>query len=94
VAVWPGLFAVGGFAALLGAAVRATTTDPPGAAIGLFAGAAAGGVDLASCHVRGRALPVPLMFVHAGVAVAGFLALLVAVLARGEWPARSIRCIR
>jgi membrane protease YdiL (CAAX protease family) len=81
VAVLHGLFAVAGFAALLVAAVSATTTDPPWAAIGLFAVAAAGGVVLASFHVRGRALPVPLMFVHAGVAVAGFLALLVAVLA-------------
>jgi peptidoglycan/LPS O-acetylase OafA/YrhL len=80
-AVLHGLFAVAGFAALLVAALSAATSEPPWAAIGLFAVAAVGGAVLASFHVRGRSLPVPLMFLHAGVAVAGFLALLVAVLA-------------
>jgi hypothetical protein len=31
--------------------------------------------------LRGRTLPLPLMLLHGGIAVAGFVALLVAVLA-------------
>jgi len=51
------------------------------AATVLFVVAATGGFALLSFHLRGRTLPLPLMLLHGGIAVAGFVALLVAVLA-------------
>ena len=79
-AVGHGVLAVAGFVALLAAALGNSTAASPWAAIGLFAVAALGGLALASFHLRGRSLPVPLTLIHGGVAVAGFVALLVAVL--------------
>ena len=38
--------------------------------------AALGGFYLASIHLRGRVAPRPIVFIHAGVAVIGFLTLL------------------
>ena len=38
--------------------------------------AALGGFYLASIHLRGKVAPQPIVFVHAGVAVIGFLTLL------------------
>ena len=38
--------------------------------------AASGGFYLASIHLRGKVAPKPIVFVHAGVAVIGFLTLL------------------
>jgi hypothetical protein len=49
------------------------------AALGVFAVAALGGLFLVSFHARGRPLPVPVMFVHAIVAVVGAVLLLLAV---------------
>ena len=43
-------------------------------------GAALGGFYLASLHLRGTVAPKAVVLVHAGVAVAGFLTLLSAVL--------------
>lgn len=61
----------------------ATATAAPAAgwwAIGLFVVAALGGAVLfLGYHLRGRALPVPLVFVHGGVAVIAFVVLLVAL---------------
>lgn len=51
------------------------------AALGLLVVAALGGFYLASLHLRGTVAPKTVVFVHAGVAVAGFLTLLSAVLA-------------
>jgi hypothetical protein len=46
------------------------------AALGLLVIAALGGFFLASLHLRRQIAPNALVFVHAGVAVAGFLTLL------------------
>lgn len=51
------------------------------AALGLLVVAALGGFYLASIHLRGQVAPKVVVFVHAGVAVVGFLTLLSAVLA-------------
>lgn len=58
-----------------GASARVT------AALAILILAALGGFFLASLHLRGRVAPKAVVFVHAGVAVAGFLTLLSAVLA-------------
>lgn len=78
----------GGFAAvalvLYIIAVMGAASAPTAAwwAIGLFVVAALGGATLfLGFHLRGRALPIPMVFVHGGVAVVGFLVLLVALLA-------------
>ena len=46
------------------------------AALIILAIAALGGFYLASIHLRGSVAPQPIVFVHAGVAVIGFLTLL------------------
>jgi hypothetical protein len=51
------------------------------AALGLLVVAALGGFYLASLHVRKTIAPKGVVFLHAGLAVAGFLVLLTAVLA-------------
>jgi hypothetical protein len=51
------------------------------AALGILVLAALGGFYLASIHLRKQIAPKAVVFVHAGVAVAGFLTLLSAVLA-------------
>nr|WP_295379841.1 hypothetical protein [Pseudoxanthomonas sp.] len=51
------------------------------AALAILILAALGGFFLASIHLRGRVAPKAVVFVHAGVAVVGFLTLLSAVLA-------------
>jgi hypothetical protein len=51
----------------------------PKVALGLFIVAALGGFGLFSFHLRKKDLPIPLVLVHAVVAVAGFLSLVAAV---------------
>lgn len=51
------------------------------AALGLLVLAALGGFFLASFHMRRKIAPKAVVFIHAGVAVVGFLTLLSAVLA-------------
>lgn len=51
------------------------------AALGILVLAALGGFYLASIHLRKRVAPKAVVFVHAGIAVTGFLTLLSAVLA-------------
>ncbi len=58
-----------------GASARVT------AALAILILAALGGFFLASIHLRGRVAPKAVVFVHAGVAIAGVLTLLSAVLA-------------
>jgi hypothetical protein len=61
----------------------ALTTGIAGAALAalvILIIAALGGFYLASIHLRGQVAPKPVVFVHAGVAVIGFLALLGAVI--------------
>ena len=62
--------------ALQGAAPARVT-----AALGILVLAALGGFFLASLHLRGKIAPKAAVFIHAGVAVVGFLTLLSAVLA-------------
>ena len=71
--------------ALLGAlglvllATEAINSDWPGrlsASLALLVIAALGGFYLASIHFRGTVSPKGIVFIHAGVAVAGFLTLL------------------
>ena len=61
----------------------ALTSVIPGAALAalvILAIAAVGGFYLASIHLRGEVATRPIVFIHAGVAVIGFLTLLGAVL--------------
>jgi hypothetical protein len=61
----------------------AVTTGLSGAALvalAILIIAALGGFYLASIHLRGKVAPKPVVFIHAGVAVFGFLALLGAIL--------------
>jgi hypothetical protein len=62
----------------------ALTTSIPGtglAALVILVIAALGGFYLASIHLRGEVARKPIVFIHAGVAVLGFLTLLAAVIA-------------
>ncbi len=61
--------------------LRGASTGRVTAALGLLVVAALGGFYLASIHLRGKVAPRAVVFVHAGVAVAGFLTLLSVVLA-------------
>ena len=61
----------------------ALTTGISGAALAalvILVIAALGGFYLASIHLRGKVAPKPVVFIHAGAAVIGFLALFGAVL--------------
>jgi hypothetical protein len=62
------------YAALSGGISRAATT-----ALVILIVAALGGFYLASIHLRSTVAPKPVVFIHAGVAVIGFLTLLGAV---------------
>lgn len=64
------------YSVLQGATVARVT-----AALALLVIAALGGFFLASYHLRGKIAPKGVVIIHAGVAVAGFLTLLSAVLA-------------
>jgi hypothetical protein len=71
--------------ALVLAVIAAVAADPVPAlavwAIALFVVAALGGAVLfLGYHLRGRELPVPVVFVHGGVAVVGFVLLLAAAI--------------
>jgi hypothetical protein len=61
----------------------ALTSGTPGAALAglvILAIATLGGFYLASIHLRGQVAKKSIVFIHAGVAVIGFLTLLAAVL--------------
>lgn len=83
-APWPvsllhaGLGALG-LVLLLYGAVTIGISGPALAALVVLVVAALGGFYLASIHLRGRVAPKAVVFVHAGVAVIGFLTLLGAV---------------
>jgi hypothetical protein len=84
-APWPLslLHAALGAVGLLLLIYAALTTGISGAALAalvILVVAALGGFYLASIHLRGVVAPRPVVFVHAGVAVIGFLTLLGAVL--------------
>jgi len=69
-----------GLVLLIVTVLRGAATGRVTAALGLLVVAALGGFYLASIHLRGKVAPKAVVFVHAGVALAGFLTLLSAVL--------------
>ena len=75
------LLGASGLALLVVAVVQGAAPARATAALAVLVLAALGGFYLASLHYRGRVAPKAVVFVHAGVAVAGFLTLLSAVLA-------------
>jgi hypothetical protein len=70
-----------GLVLLLVQVVQGTAAGRVVAALGLLAVAALGGFYLASLHARKTVAPKAVVFLHAGLAVVGFLVLLSAVLA-------------
>ena len=77
-AVLHGLFAASALVVLLLALIKTGFSGKPAIAAGLLVVAALGGFGLLSWHARKQRLPSALVVVHALVAVAGFLTLLVA----------------
>ena len=80
-----GFALVHGLAAASGVVTLAVAVLAQGAggkaayALGLFVLAALGGAFLFLTHLRGRLIPVPVIFAHAALAAAGFVALLLHV---------------
>jgi hypothetical protein len=77
-AVLHGLFAASGLVILLLALIKTGFGGKTGIALGLLVVAALGGFGLLGFHAKGQRLPSALVVVHALVAVAGFLTLLLA----------------
>lgn len=69
-----------GLVLLIVTVLQGATAGRVTAALALLVIAALGGFYLASIHLRGKVAPKAVVFIHAGVAVAGFLTLLSAVL--------------
>lgn len=76
------LLGASGLVLLLLVVLQGTASGRATAALGVLVLAALGGFYLASIHLRKQVAPKAVVFIHAGVAVAGFLTLLSAVLAR------------
>ncbi len=75
-----GLVAAAGLVALIVAIAGASAAGSlPKVALVLFIVAALGGFVLLTSHLRTKNVPVPIMLVHAAVAVVSFVLLLVAV---------------
>jgi predicted membrane metal-binding protein len=83
VALIHGAIAAAGLVALLIFVLANGAVHNAGIALVLFAVAALGGFFLFSFHLRNKPLPIPVMAVHALVAVAGFALLLLGVLEQG-----------
>lgn len=84
-ASWPisiahALFGASGLVLLGLAVLEGTGPSRITAALGLLVVAAVGGFYLASFHIRKKIAPKGVVFIHAGVAVAGFLTLLSVIL--------------
>lgn len=71
-----GTLAVTGLVLLLLVVFRQATAGMLGVAAGVFGVAALGGLGLISFALRGRRLPTALLFLHASLALLGFLLLL------------------
>jgi hypothetical protein len=65
-----------GLVLLIGSVARANWAGRISAALALLVIAALGGFFLASQHLREKIAPKPVVLIHAGVAVIGFLTLL------------------
>ena len=81
VSVLHALLGASGLLLLVVLVVQGTASSRVMAALGLLVLAALGGFYLASLHLRRAIPPKGVVFMHAGVAVAGFLTLLSALLA-------------
>lgn len=77
-AVVHGLAAAAGLVALIVIVARGGTPGAASVGLVLLLAAALGGFVLFGNHLKKHPLPIPLMVIHALVAVAGFVALLVA----------------
>ncbi len=87
-APWPvsivhALLGAAGIILLITMVLGGQGTERLNAALGLFVIAALGGFFLASFHVRAKLPPKAIVFVHAAIAVLGFLTLL--SIALGLW---------
>jgi hypothetical protein len=71
-----GAVAAAGLVALIVAVLHASASGPRIALV-LFIVAALGGFVLFATHLRKKNIPVPLMLIHAVVAVGGFVVLLI-----------------
>ena len=81
VSVLHALLGASGLLLLVVLVMQGTASSRVMAALGLLVLAALGGFYLASLHLRRAIPPKGVVFIHAGVAVAGFLTLLSALLA-------------
>jgi glucose uptake protein GlcU len=81
-AVVHGLFAAAGLVALLMAVFAPGVATSFKIALVLFVVAALGGFWLVSYHFKRQALPIPLMVIHALVAVVAFIILLVGIMSQ------------
>jgi hypothetical protein len=75
-----GAFAAAGIIVLIVAMLSTPNPAQARTALVLFIVAALGGFYLFAQHVQKRALPIPVILVHALIAVIGFLVLLVVVI--------------
>ena len=81
ISVLHALLGASGLVLLIVAVLQGEGAGRASAALGLLVLAALGGFYLASLHLRKQVAPKAVVFVHAGIAVVGFLTLLSAVLA-------------
>ena len=80
ISVLHALLGATGLALLVVVVLQGAAAGRVTAALGLLVLAALGGFYLASIHLQKKVAPKGVVFIHAGVAVAGFLTLLSAVL--------------
>ncbi|HUM11206.1 MAG TPA: hypothetical protein VLT82_09685 [Myxococcaceae bacterium] len=80
IALAHGAAAAAGLIALIVAVTSASGPSLARTALIVFLVAALGGFFLFAQHMQKKALPIPVMVIHAGVAVLGFILLLVAAL--------------
>ena len=83
IALVHGAAAAAGLIALIVAVMGASDPGNARTALIVFVVAAAGGFYLFAHHMQQKALPIPVMVIHALVAVTGFLLLLSAVMHAG-----------
>ncbi len=81
ISVLHALLGASGLVLLIVAVLQGEGAGRATAALGLLVLTALGGFYLASLHLRKQVAPKAVVFVHAGIAVVGFLTLLSAVLA-------------
>ena len=81
ISVLHALLGASGLVLLIVAVLQGEGAGRATAALGLLVLAVLGGFYLASLHLRKQVAPKAVVFVHAGIAVVGFLTLLSAVLA-------------